>query len=267
MTNITAPQAGPVNATEPLTGKVAVITGSARGIGYEVAKKYAGHGATVVVSDIDAAAAASAAHTLPGATAVGCDVRDETRIAALFDHALTEHGKVDIVVANAGIATVSPLLEMPLDMWRTMMSINLDGVFLTVQHGARAMIASQAAGSIVTMASVTALAGVPLVGHYAAAKAGVVSLTKTAALELRATGIRVNAILPGFAETELVAANRDMYNEAMGIDFNDLIAQTQGGYVTVEDVANLALFLGGDRSGFCTGSAFVVDGGLTASLF
>jgi NAD(P)-dependent dehydrogenase (short-subunit alcohol dehydrogenase family) len=147
-----------------------------------------------------------------------------------------------------------------------MMSINLDGVFLTLQHAARAMIATQTAGSIITMASVTALAGVPLVGHYAAAKAGVVSLTKTAALELRSTGIRVNAVLPGFAETELVTANREQYGATMGVDFDTLIRQAQGGYVDVEDVANLSLFLASDRSKFCTGGAFVVDGGLTASL-
>lgn len=267
MTNTTSRQATPVNASEPLTGKVAVITGAARGIGYEVAKKYAGHGATVVVSDIDQSAAATAAQTLPDASAQSCDVRDEHSITELFDRTLNQHGRVDIVVANAGIATTSPLLDMSLDTWRTMMSINLDGVFLTLQHAARAMIASQAAGSIITMASVTALAGVPLVGHYAAAKAGVVSLTKTAALELRPAGIRVNAILPGFADTELVSANRDNYNAALGIDFDTLIGQAQGGYVTVEDVARVALFLAGDRSRFCTGGGFVVDGGLTASLF
>jgi NAD(P)-dependent dehydrogenase (short-subunit alcohol dehydrogenase family) len=266
MTNITSRRPEATSASDSLAGKVAVITGAARGIGYEVAKNYARHGATVVVSDINENAAVSAAQTLPSATALRCDVRNEDSMAALFAHAMTEHGKVDIVVANAGIATVSPLLEMPFDMWRTIMSINLDGVFLTVQHGARAMIASQSKGSIVTMASVTALAGVPLVGHYAAAKAGVVSLTKTAALELRPAGIRVNAILPGFAETELVTGNRELYNQALGVDFNDLIAQTQGGYVTVDDVANVALFLAGDRSLFCTGGTFVVDGGLTASL-
>jgi NAD(P)-dependent dehydrogenase (short-subunit alcohol dehydrogenase family) len=147
------------------------------------------------------------------------------------------------------------------------MSINLDGVFLTVQHAARTMIATQTAGSIITMASVTALAGVPLVGHYAAAKAAVVSLTKTAALELRPAGIRVNAVLPGFAETQLVTANREQYEAALGTDFDSLIRQGQGGYVSVEDVADLALFLANDRSRFCTGGAFVVDGGLTASLF
>ena len=155
---------------------------------------------------------------------------------------------------------------MPLEQWRTMMSINLDGVFLTVQHAARAMISAQMPGSIITMASVTGLAGVPLVGHYAAAKAGVISLTKTAALELRAAGIRVNAVLPGFAETELVTAQRGDYEAALGLDFNDLIQQSQGGYVSVEDIAAVATFLAGDRSSFCTGGAYVVDGGLTASL-
>jgi NAD(P)-dependent dehydrogenase (short-subunit alcohol dehydrogenase family) len=252
--------------SDSLAGKIAVITGAARGIGLQIARAYAAHGATVVLSDVDESAAKTAASAVPGSVAVRCDVRDQSSVAELFDRAANEYGKVDIAVANAGIATVSPLLEMSFDTWRTMMSINLDGVFLTLQHAARAMIATQTAGSIITMASVTALAGVPLVGHYAAAKAGVVSLTKTAALELRASGIRVNAVLPGFAETELVTANREEYGAAMGVDFDSLIRQGQGGYVSVDDVARLALFLATDRSRFCTGGAFVVDGGLTASL-
>ena len=252
--------------SDSLAGKIAVITGAAHGIGHQIARAYAAHGATVVLSDVDESAAKTATSALPGSVAVRCDVRDQSSVAELFDRAANEYGKVDIAVANAGIATVSPLLEMSFDTWRAMMSINLDGVFLTLQHAARAMIATQTAGSIITMASVTALAGVPLVGHYAAAKAGVVSLTKTAALELRPTGIRVNAILPGFAETELVTANREQYGATAGVDFDSLIRQGQGGYVSVDDVANLALFLATERSRFCTGGAFVVDGGLTASL-
>jgi NAD(P)-dependent dehydrogenase (short-subunit alcohol dehydrogenase family) len=266
MTSAKSTQGTAAAASDSLAGKIAVITGAARGIGYQIARAYAAHGATVVVSDVDVKAAQAAADTVPRATALGCDVRDQNSVAELFERATNDYGKVDIAVANAGIATVSPLLEMSFDTWRTMMSINLDGVFLTVQHAARAMIATQTSGSIITMASVTALAGVPLVGHYAAAKAAVVSLTKTAALELRPNGIRVNAILPGFAETQLVTANRAQYEAALGTDFDDLIRQGQGGYVTVEDVADLALFLANSRSGFCTGGAFVVDGGLTASL-
>jgi NAD(P)-dependent dehydrogenase (short-subunit alcohol dehydrogenase family) len=151
--------------SDSLAGKVAVITGAARGIGLQIARAYAAHGATVVLSDVDESAAKTAASAVPGSVAVRCDVRDQSSVAELFDRAANEYGKVDIAVANAGIATVSPLLEMSFDTWRTMMSINLDGVFLTLQHAARAMIATQTAGSIITMASVTALAGVPLVGH------------------------------------------------------------------------------------------------------
>ena len=267
MTNAASTRGAGAAVSDSLAGKIAVITGAARGIGHQIATTYAAQGATVVLSDIDESAAKAAASTVPGSTAVRCDVRDQNSVAELFDSAASAHGKVDIAVANAGIATVSTLLEMSFDTWRTMMSTNLDGVFLTLQHAARAMIATQTAGSIITMASVTALAGVPLVGHYAAAKAGVVSLTKTAALELRPAGIRVNAILPGFAETELVTANREQYGATAGLDFDSVIRQGQGGYVSVDDVASLALFLATDRSKFCTGGAFVVDGGLSASLF
>jgi NAD(P)-dependent dehydrogenase (short-subunit alcohol dehydrogenase family) len=267
MTRAPSTQNAAVAESGSLTGKIAVITGAARGIGHRIARAYAAHGATVLLSDVDESAAQAAASTVPGSTAVRCDVRDPNSVADLFDRTAGEYGKVDIAIANAGIATVAPLLEMSFDTWRTMMSINLDGVFLTLQHAARTMVETRTAGSIITMASVTALAGVPLVGHYAAAKAGVVSLTKTAALELRPAGIRVNAVLPGFAETQLVTGNREEYGAALGVDFDGLIRQGQGGYVNVEDVANLSLFLATDRSKFCTGGAFVVDGGLTASLF
>lgn len=252
---------------DSLVGKVAVVTGAAQGIGREIARAYTAHGGKVVVSDIDHGLAAEVAQELPNASAHPCDVRDEDSVADLIDHALNLHGQIDIAVANAGIATVSPLTEMSFEQWRTMMSINLDGVFLTVKHTARAMIAAGTPGSIITMGSVTALCGTPLLGHYAAAKAGVVNLTKTAALELRPHGIRVNSILPGFAETALVTRNKATYTETMGgVDFDAVMAQGQGGYVSVEDVAAVALFLAGERSSFCTGAGYVVDGGLTAGL-
>ncbi|MEN4401356.1 SDR family NAD(P)-dependent oxidoreductase [Mycolicibacterium senegalense] len=267
MTQPTQSQNSARPATDSLAGKVAVITGGARGIGLQIAQSFTAQGAGVVVADIDGDAAAEAASQLPGASGRTCDVRSEHSVADLMDHARSQHGKVDIAIANAGIATVSPLTEMSFDMWRNMMSINLDGVFLTVKHAARAMLATETAGSIITMASVTALSGTPLVGHYGAAKAAVLNLTKTAALELRPHGIRVNAILPGFAETGLVTGNKNMYSELLGVDFDAVIAAGQGGYVSVEDVAAVAQFLASDRSSFCTGAGYVVDGGLTAGLF
>jgi NAD(P)-dependent dehydrogenase (short-subunit alcohol dehydrogenase family) len=266
MSNLTA--AAPGNpVSDSLAGKIAIVTGAARGIGYQIAQTYAAHGATVIVSDIDLDAARTASSALPGASANHCDVRSEASVAALVDETVARHGRIDIAVANAGIATVSSLVDMSYDTWRTTLSINLDGVFLTVKHAARAMRTTQVHGSIITMSSVTALFGVPLGGHYAAAKAGVANLTKTAALELRANRIRVNAILPGFVETELVTSSRDGYSSALGVDFDAAIARAQGGFVTVDDVANIALFLGSERSSFCTGGAYVVDGGLTASPF
>src|SRR6201998_4552503 len=112
MTNATSAQSAGAAASDSLAGKIAVITGAARGIGHQIARAYAAHGATVVLSDIDESAAEAAASTVPGSTALRCDVRDPDGVAALFDRAANEYGKVDIAVANAGIATVSPLLEM-----------------------------------------------------------------------------------------------------------------------------------------------------------
>lgn len=254
-------------AAPDLEGKVAVVTGGARGIGRAIAEALAAQGSTVVVSDVTRAAAKATAAEIDGADAAACDVRNEDQVAELFAGAIARHGRVDIAVANAGISGVSPLTELSFEDWRNMMAVNLDGVFLTVKHAARAMVGAGNGGSIITTASVTGLAGVPLVGHYAAAKAAVINLTKTAALELRAASVRVNAICPGFADTDLVSAQKGDYEQGLGLpSFDALIDQAQGGYVTLDDIARLTVFLASARSRFCTGGAFVVDGGLTASL-
>ena len=138
--------------SDSLAGKIAVITGGARGIGHQIARAYAAHGATVVLSDIDESAAKEAASTVPGSVAVRCDVRDQSSVAELFERAADDHGKIDIAVANAGIATVSSLLEMSFDTWRTMMSINLDGVFNVTQAFLDSLRARK--GRIVNIASI-----------------------------------------------------------------------------------------------------------------
>ena len=249
-----------------LAGKVAVITGSARGIGRAVAETMAAAGATVVISDLDLGAAEATAAEIDGADALACDVTDEAQVQALISTTVERHGAVDIAVANAGISDVQPLVEMSFADWRTMMSINLDGVFLTCKYAGAAM-AERGSGALVTMASVTGQVGTPLVGHYAAAKAAVINLTKTLALELRPFGVRANAVCPGFAATELVTSKTPIFESVLGIEsFDAVIEQVQGGYVELSDIANLTTFLASDRSKFCTGGAYVVDGGLRASL-
>ena len=181
-------------ASRELEGKVAVVTGAARGIGRAIAEELATQGATVVISDVTQDAATATAAEIDGAEPAACDVSDEAQVTELFTGAPSRHGRVDIAVANAGISGLGPLIELSFEDWRKMMAVNLDGVFLTVKHAARAMVGAGNGGSIITMASVTGLAGNPLTGHYAAAKAGVINLTKTAALELRPASVRVNAI-------------------------------------------------------------------------
>ena len=255
-----------MNSPALLQDKVAIVTGAARGLGEAVARAYADEGARVVVSDIDVEGARRVAGSLPGAIAVGCDVRVPEQVEALVAAAVARHGRLDIMVPNAGVARVAPLTETSYEQWREVTSVNLDGVFLCLRYAAPAIIAA-GGGHIIPMASVTAKAACALIGSYAAAKAGVMSLVQTAALELRAHKVQVNAILPGFIDTDLVKAHRGEFEQLLGIpDFNAVIAQRQGRYGTPAEVAQLAVFLASGRASFSNGSGFVLDGGVSSSL-
>jgi len=250
-----------------VNGKVALITGGARGLGLAVGQALSERGATVVLADLDEAAARSAAEGLERAEGVGLDVRDEAQVEQVVAGAAERHGRLDLVVANAGVGRVKPLVEMSLADWREVTSVNLDGVFLTVVAAARAM-APRGEGSIVTMASITAFAGAPGIGDYAAAKAGVVNLTKTLATELRPTGVRVNAVCPGFVETALVDDNKADFDALLpeGVTLDDVVVARQGRYGEPAEVADAVCFLGGDGVPWVTGTALVLDGGMRASL-
>jgi NAD(P)-dependent dehydrogenase (short-subunit alcohol dehydrogenase family) len=252
-----------------LQGKSAIVTGAAKGIGLAIAQHLANSGANVVVSDIDEAAAKAAAAQLPGAVAIACDVRDEEQVKGLIDQAVATFGGLQVMVPNAGIGLVGPITETDLAAWRAVTSINLDGVFLSFRYAAPAIIAS-GGGAIVPVASVTALAGTPLVASYAASKAAVVNLTKTAALELGPHGVRVNAVLPGFIGTDLVNDRAPEFEAALGLPdggFKEFIESKQGRYGTVEEVAEAVCFLASDASSFCSGSGLALDGGLSVNLF
>ena len=248
-----------------IDGKVAIVTGAAKGIGLAIATKLAEAGARVVVADIDRAGAERAAGKLRAAEAAACDVRDEAQVARLVGDTVKRHGRLDVMVANAGIATVKTLVEMSLEEWRAILSVDLDGVFLCTKHAALAM-AKSGGGSIINIASIKAFGGAPATGHYGAAKAGVVSLTKTAALELRSQNIRVNAICPGWSRTDMVGDRKAELESVLGIDLTAAVDHLQGRLGEPEEIAAVALFLASDRSRFSSGTAYVVDGGATASL-
>jgi NAD(P)-dependent dehydrogenase (short-subunit alcohol dehydrogenase family) len=249
-----------------LQDKIAIVTGGAKGLGAAVAAEFDSEGAYVVVTDIDAAGAEKTAAGLSRGESAELDVRDDAAVAALIQDVVAKHGKLDIALANAGIATVTSVSDMDFDTWRSVLAVNLDGVFSTVRYAARAMAAS-GGGSIITMASITGSAGSPLLAHYAAAKAGVISLTKTAAIEFRRHGVRVNAICPGFIGTDMVLDRAADFEKGLGLDdFGAVINQAQGRLGEVGDVAPLAAFLASERSRFCNASTYVVDGGMSASL-
>jgi NAD(P)-dependent dehydrogenase (short-subunit alcohol dehydrogenase family) len=247
-----------------LDSKVAIVTGAAKGLGHQIAKRLGDAGAIVVLSDLPGDRLTGAAGRL-GADAIACDVRDEAQVNHLVADTVARHGHLDVMVACAGVASVSPLAQMTLQEWRDVLSVDLDGVFLCTKHAGIAM-AAAGGGSIINIASIKAFGGAPATGHYGAAKAGVVSLTKTAALEFRAHGVRVNAICPGWIDTDMVTDRKAELEAALGLSFDDYIGHIQGRLGEPDEVAGLAVFLASERSRFSSGSAYVVDGGATASL-
>jgi len=248
-----------------LDGRVAIVTGGARGLGLAASEALAAWGARVVISDIDEAAAEGAAAGIPGARAFRCDARDEGQVRRLVEDTVAADGRLDILVANAGIGQLAPLATLDLAGWREVTSLNLDGTFLAIRHGGPA-IAGSGGGAIVAIASILAFAAAPGGGAYGAAKAGVVSLVRTAALELRAQGVRVNAICPGFFETALVEGQRATAAELLGVDLDPVVEAVQGRYGRPEEVGRVAAWLASDRAAMVSGAAYVIDGGAKASI-
>jgi len=247
-----------------LDDKVAIVTGAAKGIGLAVASRLHSEGATVVLSDIDADGVNAAASALDS-EAIVCDVRDEDAVAALVTSTADKHGHLDIFVANAGVADVAPIVRMSLEQWRAVLAVDLDGVFLCNKH-AGAVMAGQGSGSIINIASIKAFGGAPGTGSYGAAKAGVVSLTKTLAIELRDTGVRVNAVCPGWLDTDMVNDKRGELEAVLGVSFDEVIDHIQGRLGQPDEIAGLVAFLASERSRFSSGTTYVADGGATASL-
>jgi 3alpha(or 20beta)-hydroxysteroid dehydrogenase len=236
-----------------LDGKVAVITGGARGQGAAEGALFAGEGAVVYLTDVlvddgEKAAASS------GATFIEHDVTDPGQWRAVVDRVVTEQGRLDVLVNNAGILHWATMTETPLDVWQRVLAVNQTGVFLGMQAVAPQM-KEQRSGSIVNISSIGGLRGASPCFAYGATKWAVRGMTKGAAQELGPFGIRVNSIHPGIIDTPMMA---DM-------PLSDLAARVPlGRYASADEVAKLALWLASDDSAYASGAEFVLDGGQTA---
>ncbi|MBI5088787.1 MAG: glucose 1-dehydrogenase [Actinobacteria bacterium] len=240
-----------------MDGRVALVTGGARGQGAAIARCFVREGARVVVGDVlDDLARSVAASLGDRAMHVHLDVTDEASWTAAASAAVERFGPVDALVNNAGVLQVSRLEEMSLGAFRDVLDVNLVGAFLGIRTVAPLMRAA-GGGTIVNTSSVAGAVGMAGLGAYAASKSGIGALTKCAAIELAADHIRVNAIVPGRIDTEMGNPAGEL-DPASGIPI--------GRIGSVDDVAAAVLFLSCDASSFCTGSALTLDGGATAGV-
>ncbi len=244
-----------------LKDKIAIITGAGRGIGRAIALAFAGHGADIVVCDVNLASARQTADEIKtlGVRAIGlaADVTDETQVGQMVADAIDNFARIDILVNNAGIISTGPLTEITADTWDKVMAVNLKGVFLCTKAVFPVMMA-QRHGKIINIASVAGKRGGGLLGSscYAASKGGVIAFTKGAAREGGPYGINVNAITPGYTETEMTSILTLKQRDSI------LTAMPLGRPGQPDDIAAAACFLASDYAGFITGEIMDVDGGL-----
>ena len=239
-----------------LDGRVAVVTGGARGIGRAIAERMAGSGAAVALWDADGVAAASTAAELGGhASAHQVELTDEAAVRAAAADTLARHGRIDVLVNNAGITGGNGLTwELPAEVWRRVIEVNLVGPYLACAAVLPGMIA-QGWGRVVNIASVAGKEGNPRASHYSASKAGLIGLTKSLGKELAGTGVLANCITPAAARTDLFAQMTEEQIDYM------LSRIPMGRFVEVAEIAALACWLASEDCSFSTGAVFDISGG------
>lgn len=256
-----------------LEGKTAFITGSASGIGLEVAKAFAQEGAKVVISDLNKEKSKLVAADLneQGFTAISapCDVTNEQEFKSSLEHAYETFGRLDILVNNAGLQYVSPIEEFPTEKFELLIKVMLTAPFVGIKH-AFPLMKEKGCGRVINMASINGLIGFAGKAAYNSAKHGVIGLTKVAALEGASYGITVNALCPGYVDTPLVRNQLKDLAATRKVELERVLEEViyplvpQRRLLSVSEIADYAVFLASEKAKGVTGQAVVLDGGYTA---
>jgi NAD(P)-dependent dehydrogenase (short-subunit alcohol dehydrogenase family) len=273
---------GSAGVSYDFSGAVVLVTGAARGMGRDIARRFAGYGASVIASDVaqhvdelgyEVAGERDLDETVAEIRAAGAevhsvrtDVRDEVQVEALVAETVSRYGRLDVLINNAGVYTGSPVTELTEAQWDTALDVNLKGPFLCAKHAARHMTRREGGGRIVTVASTSALVGIPNQAAYQASKHGVVGLTRTLALELAPHGVTVNTVCPTVVYTPMLD-----YLMETGKAYFQEVARLCGSSTVfpgldaldVRDVSEAVLWLSSPAARYVTGIALPVDGGFT----
>ena len=258
-------------SSQGLDGKLALITGGGRGIGRAIALTFANHGATVVVAarskeQIENVVKELKRQTGRDAHGLVCDVSDSTSVEAMFSNLREQLGRdADILVNNAGVAESATIGNTTNELWLRHLAINLSGTFFCTRAAVAGMVA-KGWGRVINIASIAGKTGAPYITAYSASKHGVLGLTRSIALELASSGVTVNAICPGYVETDMVSRGVDRITARTGRSAEEALdflrkMNPQGRFVTVEEVAAMALLLASEDGRGINGQAINIDGG------
>ncbi len=249
-----------------IEGKVAIVTGAARGIGEAIARRFAREGAKVVLSDLLASGEATAASIRAeggDVLFVQADVSKTDQVKQLIQATVEQYGRIDVIVNNAAVNIPGSILDMDEAVWDKTMEVNLKSQFLVLKYGVPEMIKA-GGGSIINMGSANSFVAEPMLSAYVASKGGILMFTKALALDFAPHNIRVNCICPGWVDTTINDAHAELFGGREKVLESIADFQPLGRTIRPDEIANVALFLASDESSAMTGSAVVPDGGITA---